>query len=301
MSTYNGEKYIQEQIESIFSQKEVNVDLFIRDDGSTDTTIKIIEDYINKGKRIVLIKGDNIGCEQSYWELLIKVSLDYQFYFFADQDDVWFDDKIIESIKKIIRYNVPALYSCNQIVTDKNLSEKEMIISFNQYEKLLKKMENNYLLNRHGCTLGWNNDLQKILGRMKHGDNYVPIHDKWVTLIARCCGTVIVDFKPFQYYRVHNSNTSGVEDNQFRRLKKGVRLYMCKSIHMDCYVRDVIGQLGDLIYSNSKNEAISFLENVEKYKYGLSYKLRIVFSKQFRDYCISDRLFWIICVFLEKY
>ena len=88
MSTYNGEKYIEEQIQSILNQEEVIIKLYIRDDGSTDNTVKIIESF-NK-ENIVLFKMSNIGWKKSSLELTKLVEYhDDEYYAFSDQDDVW--------------------------------------------------------------------------------------------------------------------------------------------------------------------------------------------------------------------
>ena len=105
MSTYNGSKYIKQQIESIFKQKNVNADILIRDDGSTDDTIDIINSFGDD--RIKLYKGYNLGSTNSFIDL-IKYSAkhypDYEYYAFSDQDDVWEPEKIkvaVNALKKI--------------------------------------------------------------------------------------------------------------------------------------------------------------------------------------------------------
>ena len=88
LSTYNGEKYLKEQLDSIIAQKGVDVHILARDDGSKDDTIKILEGYEN----IDIIKGSNIGVCKSFFELINK-SGEYDYYSFADQDDVWDCDR----------------------------------------------------------------------------------------------------------------------------------------------------------------------------------------------------------------
>lgn len=87
LSTYNGSKYIKEQIDSILSQEGVNIDIYIRDDESTDETVNIIYEY--KSNNIFLTEGKNIGVGNSFMELLYSVPEIYDYYAFADQDDIW--------------------------------------------------------------------------------------------------------------------------------------------------------------------------------------------------------------------
>lgn len=97
MSTFNGEKFIREQIESILAQENVNIKLLVRDDGSTDKTLDILNEYKNKGKLNYYI-GKNLGPQLSFMHLLQNAPY-CEYYAFADQDDVWLKDKLSTAIK----------------------------------------------------------------------------------------------------------------------------------------------------------------------------------------------------------
>ena len=94
MSTFNGEAYVEEQINSILNQLNVKISLFIRDDGSKDKTISIIRNKINRNSNIQLIQGENVGVGNSFMNLLYSTPDDYDFYAFSDQDDIWESEKI---------------------------------------------------------------------------------------------------------------------------------------------------------------------------------------------------------------
>lgn len=127
MSTYNGEKYIREQLDSIFSQEGITVKLIVRDDGSTDSTISIIENSPPQLYEIQIIKGKNIGCENSYNQLcmyaLQNINADY--YAFCDQDDFWLPTKLHEAVKVLDNYDndMPNLYFSNLTLVDERLNE----------------------------------------------------------------------------------------------------------------------------------------------------------------------------------
>ena len=95
MSTYNGEKYLSQQIDSILNQKEIDVHLFIRDDGSYDNTWKLLEEYKQKYEKINIISAKNVGVGNSFMNLLYSVPNIYDYYAFSDQDDIWEPNKII--------------------------------------------------------------------------------------------------------------------------------------------------------------------------------------------------------------
>ena len=98
MSSYNGEAYIREQVESIFSQTDVEVALFVRDDGSTDGTCALLSDMKQQYPGIHLIRGKNAGIGNSFMRCLYAMPDIFDFYALADQDDIWLPDKMSRAI-----------------------------------------------------------------------------------------------------------------------------------------------------------------------------------------------------------
>lgn len=88
MSTYNGEKYLKEQLDSILNQEQVDLKLLIRDDGSTDGTVNILKEYENSHTNIKWYSGLNLGCGKSFFQLVLDAPKS-DYYAFVDQDDVW--------------------------------------------------------------------------------------------------------------------------------------------------------------------------------------------------------------------
>ena len=91
LSAYNGEKFISEQLESLLKMRipdKSEIKIVIRDDGSSDNTLKILESYEKKYNNIYVIKGENIGWKRSFWELL-KYEKNGDYYCYCDQDDIW--------------------------------------------------------------------------------------------------------------------------------------------------------------------------------------------------------------------
>ena len=114
MSTYNGEKYLKEQLDSLLNQTYKNIDIYIRDDESKDSTVEIIENYMKSVDNIKLIKGKNLGFVKSFFELLKNVE-EADYYAYCDQDDIWMEDKIqrvVEHLSKLDE-NKPNLYFSN--------------------------------------------------------------------------------------------------------------------------------------------------------------------------------------------
>ena len=94
LSTYNGEKYIRKQLDSLVNQSyKAYMKVFVRDDGSTDNTLSILEEYIEK-INLTIIKGENVGPGKSFWKLFMNQNINADYYAFCDQDDIWDSDKL---------------------------------------------------------------------------------------------------------------------------------------------------------------------------------------------------------------
>ena len=119
MSTYNGEKYLAEQLDSILAQAGVSVSLFVRDDGSTDGTRAILAEYAEKHGNVSVDFAQNVGVGNSFMNALYAVPDTFDYYAFADQDDIWLENKLIEAIT-LLQSSGKALYASNQENVDKD-------------------------------------------------------------------------------------------------------------------------------------------------------------------------------------
>lgn len=218
MSTYNGEKYIRQQIDSILNQKMVNVSLIIRDDGSSDKTIEIIDEFIKNDKRVKLYCGDNVGACESFLNLIWNVGLDYDYYALSDQDDYWMDNKIISAIESINNCNKEKrVYCSNVIVTDAELNPLHNRILEKKYEYSF----GNSLLESKvtGCTVVMEKSFMVLLRQKKKPEKQY-IHDWWIYKMATCYGTLIYDVNAYMYYRQHDNNTIGLSNGIIGRIKR---------------------------------------------------------------------------------
>ena len=116
MASYNGIPFISEQIDSILSQAEVDVRLFVRDDGSSDGTRDLLQRYADEGS-LTLLTGENLGPALGFLTLL-RNAPEADYYAFSDQDDIWDSDKLITAIKQLKKQENLALYHCNSRLVD---------------------------------------------------------------------------------------------------------------------------------------------------------------------------------------
>ena len=127
LSTYNGERFLEEQLESIVAQKGVTPIIIVRDDGSTDNTCKILDKW-QKKNALRWYNGPNMGPARSFLNLL-RDSDDEDYYAFSDQDDYWLPEKLDVAISKLAPYkDEPALYFCQTQLVDKNLKEIDSVV-----------------------------------------------------------------------------------------------------------------------------------------------------------------------------
>ena len=221
LSTYNGETYIEEQLDSLLRQKDVDLRIVIRDDASKDNTIKIIEDYIKNntsGAGITLLESDgNLGPAKAFLELLKKApSADY--YAFCDQDDVWLEDKIEKTRRHMERLEEdggkdrPALVFSDLAVVDEDLCV--IAKSMNEYQKLDPERTGfgDLLIQSvvSGCTMMMNRACVEKAMQGFNPDNII-MHDWWCSLVAARFGRIsYLDEAPI-LYRQHGGNSIGAK------------------------------------------------------------------------------------------
>lgn len=203
MSTYNGERFLREQMDSILKQQDVDVRILIRDDGSKDNTLSIIEDFQQHGQ-VDYYTGPNLGPAYSFLHLLQQAPV-CRYYAFADQDDMWLDDKLSTAVKHLQKAgDQPALYfSCTQLADEKlrPLDSPTLRPYLTFGESLIYEFI-------PGCTMVLNQALREILNT--YHPHYLPMHDVWIYSVALAIGAqIIFDKKPHILYRQHGNNTIG--------------------------------------------------------------------------------------------
>ena len=225
MSTYNGEKYLKEQLNSLIQQELKPTKILIRDDGSTDSTLDIIKYYADNYKYIEYYQGENLGPAKSFFELINK-SEDADYYALCDQDDVWYPDKLkvaVETLKKEIKKSIPLLYCSKVAFTDANLNVIEANTS-----KLYEYSDFAHSLlyqTAPGCTMVFNNEARKQIIKYDMNKEFCIIHDSIIHKICTCFGKMILDKTPHIYYRQHGGNVIGLPTNKYDQFKLRVNRF----------------------------------------------------------------------------
>ena len=214
MATYNGEKYLKEQIESILNQTYKNIRLIISDDASKDSTPQILEEYRKKDSRIeIYLNKENRGVVKNIEFLLEKV--EDEFYMLADQDDVWLPLKVEKSIETLKKQNADLVFGDLEVVDEKLETLYPSFGDFMLLNRKIKKYINSYKVNYlyncvTGCTvLSKKEFIEKILP-IPTESKYL-IHDHWIGLVVALNGKLAYMPEKYIKYRQHGNNQVGTD------------------------------------------------------------------------------------------
>ena len=233
LSVYNGEQYLKEQLASLENQSCTSWVLLWRDDGSTDATRQLMENFTLKHgpERCVLLSQDNgkhIGICNSYTMLLSAVPSG-AYIAFCDQDDIWLPEKLATGLKalKSTRKDRPALYCCRQILTDSHLRYTGLSPALPQHPRFLSAMTQNIAT---GCSIMLSPAACTLLKAASPPFSHI-LHDWWAYLLTSAAGGVIItDNQPHLLYRQHSSNAVGAPALFFKRalaaIKRGPNVFM---------------------------------------------------------------------------
>lgn len=255
MSTYNGERFIEEQVASILAQLPPMGLLMVRDDGSTDTTAKKI--YAFKDERILLEEGRNIGFAKSFLTLLKNTPKNTQMVMFSDQDDVWLEGKVQRAWDCLSTLeDRPALYCSRQMIADQDLHIVEESTKKNSHPSFHNSLAENIVT---GCTAAINEraiDLMKLAGVPER----VEFHDWWLYLVISAHGTVIADDRALILYRQHENNFIGRGTGLAGRFQKNIEFVIKND-----WVNALIGQIQELRENYWFSLTIGNKKIIEKY------------------------------------
>lgn len=203
MTTYNGEKFLSTQLDSILCQTFKDWRLFIKDDCSTDDTLNILRYYSERDDRITIVENnEKLGAGRNFLSLLEISSADY--IAFCDQDDYWFENKLEVLYENITKTNKdePTLMVSNCLVWQyptNEISKNYNYVMPNTLKDVL------FMGGMQGCLTIFNKALKEILNQKY---KYVWLHDHYLLLAAMTFGKVQYIQQPLMLYRQHNSNTT---------------------------------------------------------------------------------------------
>lgn len=272
MCTYNGEKFIKEQIESLADQNYKNFKLFISDDGSSDNTIQIIEKYAKKYNFIEKIYYSNFkNFTKNFQFLTSKVPSDYDYYSFCDQDDIWLKEKIQHALQYC--ENGYDLYCSRTIL----VNEQKDKIGYSPNFKKKKNFENAIMQSIAGAnTMLIKNSL---FLKLKEYSNFEIIsHDWWAYIIATYFNfKIFYDEQSFILYRQHDKNLVGKNTGLIATLIRFKNAYDGK---LNAWTKLHLKNLIKIGKKNENYEKILVLKSLFKEK-NIFNKIKIFYKGKF--------------------
>lgn len=281
LSTYNGEKYLEQQIDSVLNQEGVDVQILVRDDGSTDNTLEILDKYQNRGL-LRWYSGNNLGFANSFMDL-VKKAPEADYYAFCDQDDIWLPNKLKVAVEKLSELNdIPKLY-CSALyiyrggkvqgVTRKQLPD------INVYRSLVT----NYAV---GCTVVFNKILHKLV--LQYFPVNIYYHDWWLFQSALLFGSVYFDLNPYILYRQHNGNKLGARSTFKDKLKKRMEEFYDKKRHgiNDLNAQELIRCYSEILSLDN----LEIISNFAGYRDSYIKRFSLIFSSKYIKERISNNI-----------
>jgi len=207
LSTYNGEVWLGAQLDSLAAQEGVAIEVFVRDDGSTDGTLAVLAKYAQLWPALAApVRGENLGPAASFVELLRGAPDDFDYYAFCDQDDVWLPDKLARATVRLRKQpeGGPVLYCSSVLCVDSELRPlgARGVDGDARFDHLL--FENIAM----GNTVVMNPPARMLICSRPPGSGMF-MHDWWCALVVSALGTVLYDERPGVLYRQHQGNVIG--------------------------------------------------------------------------------------------
>jgi glycosyltransferase involved in cell wall biosynthesis len=224
LSTYNGERFLKPQLDSLTAQQGVDVQVFVRDDGSTDRTLRILAETMAVWPQLAQpITGDPLGPAKSYLTLMAAAPDGFDYYAFCDQDDVWASDKLARAASVLATHadSGPGLY-CGRVtyVDDKLMPLGDSAVDpDHRFEHLL--FENIAF----GNTVVMNGAARRLIASVPLPDDVI-MHDWWCALVVSAFGEILYDEAPRILYRQHTANVVGASASRIGEVLRHGRVFL---------------------------------------------------------------------------
>ena len=295
LSTYNGEKYLREQLDSFAALDNFeDVKVLIRDDGSSDSTKEILLEYKEKyGFEVIL--GENVGVNMSFHQLILRADRGCEYFAFSDQDDIWLPHKISAALRALSEMDMQksALYSATSTLVGDDMSVYGHTLIPKKKLSFYNAMVQNVAV---GHTQVFNRYLLELLAKEFSQD--ISITDHWAYLLASATGQVVHDEAQTTLYRQHENNLIGYRSSFFATFKNRLKRAMSgapqeKTRQLEAFLICY----GDVMVPEYRKELTRFLASQKNVFKRLAYVLqRKVYRQTFIETLIFCGMY-----FLGKY
>lgn len=295
VSTYNGSKFFHEQLKSILGQKNVELDIYIRDDGSDSKMVELLQEY-TKIENVHVLLGTNMGYVKSFMYMLYHVPDEYDYYAFCDQDDVWLPDKLNSAILKMNEYiQEPCFYFSSLTYVDEMLN----YIGKKTYDKMTIDFGSAIVRNRiSGCSVVINKKLLDISKKVEWDNLEIGSHDSW---FYRLClfvgGKIIYDDKSYILYRQHGNNVTGLKQGWKRRVKAEWDNVFVKS----GWRYKIVVLLNQVYGKSIAKDCVEEVKQILNYRDNINCKVKLLFNKKVNSGILVVDVLKNIAIILNKF
>lgn len=282
MATYNGERFVRQQLDSLLAQDDDRWHLTVSDDGSTDSTPQILDEYAaaHPDKITRHISGTRFGNARDHFFHLME-TCDAPYMLFCDQDDVWYPGKVRTTLDALIRTqekhgaDTPVLVFTDQTPVDVNLSPiAPSLMRYQQQDASVIDYRRILLQNIvTGCATGINRALAQRSARLQNRADTI-MHDWWVGVVAAKFGQLVYLDESTMAYRQHGSNSVGAKD-------VGSLSHVIEKLsHLDKLKKTIAQKkrqaqaFADTYANELSEEDIAFLRQLAKPHSGLAFYLK---------------------------
>jgi len=301
MPTYNGERFLAEQLDSILGQRgDFELGITVRDDGSTDGTTDILRHY-EREYGVKVIRGERVGVNGAIMELVNQADDAADLYAFSDQDDVWYDFRLQEAVTAhtghtehaIHTHKKPLLWTCSEELTDENLKPFGLM----PRPKYLGLFHNAIIQNKApGHTQVFNRALRDLL--KGYPPEKIFVYDWVAYLLASAFGEVLYCPKSCGMYRQHGSNAIGYSANwwsHFRRRLKRLFTGALRGIaEQQAYF---LVRYGESLAAEHRTVLYSFIANRRNLLVRIRFALTTRIKRDTRLESLQFRILYILGVF----
>jgi glycosyltransferase involved in cell wall biosynthesis len=224
LCSYNGERFLAEQLDSLKGQSYGNWEVWVSDDGSTDNTLDILQQYQSDwGLRLRIVRGPARGFASNFLSLVCRTEIEADYFSYADQDDIWDRHKIQRAIARLeaLKTSKPALYCSRTCLID----ERGAVLGFSRLFTQKPDFRNALVQNiGGGNTMVFNRAVRNLL--ISAGpDLDVAAHDWWTYIaVTATGGAVIYDPEPSLLYRQHENNLMGSNKGVVASMRRALQL-----------------------------------------------------------------------------
>ena len=299
MSTYNGEKFLEAQLESLYNQHGVDIHILVRDDGSKDSTLSILDKFKSTRGQMTVIKGDNVGAAKSFFEVSRYAQSklpQFDYYAFCDQDDVWLPDKLISAANNLEKAGKNKLYFCSENYVDSNLNIIGTAKPIQYFDYTTSVYRNPAL----GCTMVFDKCLFDTFCLAANiSDRINSLHDAWMFMCATFTGAnIIPDNNIHLLYRQHGRNVTLAKKNAFqrywtalkRKCKRGKDYRQDRATFYNLYLNHIDNQ-----------DKKDFFNSLISYDGSFKNTIKYLRMQKWKSEPLADRILWTFLVLFRVF